>query len=292
MSPDIRIIKVGDELVNNFPLMSGIPLRDQFLHGGSLLRRLGAIDTKWTPDMVYAQISVKGFIGKYVDTSPLNLALDTFKSLLGLLIAQRGLRIIYSNSASTTDINAYIHCKTEKWNIEGSTKLANEFAKTVNDLEFDDLNGTLDNDVKKTRFISYTFTTLTKALSKKESEKLRLAGRWLFDSYCGNNELLSFIQATVSLEILLGDKEKSDLMGLGELLRNRCAYLIGKTHTEREQVLNDFKKIYDIRSKIVHRGKSQLSRIDRELFYKLRWMATRVIQEEIELIGKNVQQIT
>jgi hypothetical protein len=128
---------------------------------------------------------------------------------------------------------------------------------------------------------------ISKALSREEAEKLRLAGKWLFDSYCGNNELLSFIQTTVSLEILLGEKSVSDLMGLGELLRNRCAYLIGNTHSQREEILDDFKKIYDIRSKIVHRGKSQLSRHERGLFHKLQWMTNRVIQEEIELIGKN-----
>jgi hypothetical protein len=57
------------------------------------------------------------------------------------------------------------------------------------------------------------------------------------------------------MEILLGDKAASDLMGLGELLRNRCAYLISRNHAEREEILQDFKEIYAVRSHIVHAGK-------------------------------------
>jgi len=101
--------------------------------------------------------------------------------------------------------------------------------------------------------------------------------------------LLSFVQTTVALEILLGEKQISDLMGLGELLRNRCAYLIGRTHRQREKILNDFKKIYDVRSKIVHRGKSKLNINERVLFSRLQWMCRRVIQEEIDLLAKDIE---
>jgi len=91
----------------------------------------------------------------------------------------------------------------------------------------------------------------------------------------------------VALEILLGDKASSDIMGLGELLRNRCAYLIGKTHDQRQDILKDFKQIYEIRSKIVHRGKSKLTFNERGLFMNLQWLCRRVIQEEIELLKAN-----
>jgi hypothetical protein len=73
-------------------------------------------------------------------------------------------------------------------------------------------------------------------------------------------------------------------MGLSELLRNRCAYLIGKDQRQREEILDDFGRIYDVRSQIVHRGKSRLSREEQGLFYKLRWMCFRVVQEEIRLL--------
>lgn len=129
-------------------------------------------------------------------------------------------------------------------------------------------------------------------LSAPEQAKRRivLAAQWLFDSYCGTDELLSFVQAAVVMEILLGDKAVSDLMGLGELLRNRCAYLISTTYEERDTILRDFKAIYDVRSKIVHSGKKRLNMPERHLFAKLQWMCQRVIQTEVALLVKSAKQ--
>jgi hypothetical protein len=90
----------------------------------------------------------------------------------------------------------------------------------------------------------------------------------------------------VVLEILLGDKAASDEIGLGRLLGNRCAYLIGKTQEERATILSDFKQIYDVRSDIVHEGKSRLTHDELMLFNKLQWFCHRVIQKEIELLKK------
>jgi hypothetical protein len=114
----------------------------------------------------------------------------------------------------------------------------------------------------------------------------------LLDSCAGKNELLSFVQTAVALEILLGEEVKSDILGIGELLGNRCAYLIGKTHSQRKGILDDFKKSYDVRSRIVHRGKSRLALDERALFSKLQWMCKRVITEEIRLIVEDETKVT
>ncbi|ALL66806.1 hypothetical protein K788_0003050 [Paraburkholderia caribensis MBA4] len=105
------------------------------------------------------------------------------------------------------------------------------------------------------------------------------------DSYCGTDELLQYVQAAVVVEILLGDKAVSDQTGLGELLANRCAYLIANSHSMRNEILEVFRKINDVRSKIVHRGKSQLTKSERYLFFRLRWICSRIIQEEVRLIA-------
>ncbi|MFC1684768.1 hypothetical protein ACFL0R_04770 [Pseudomonadota bacterium] len=290
ISEDIAILKGGDILKGSFPLQSGIPGRDQDLHGGGLLSlAFGGMPKEWDEDCLYVQINGEGYIGKWITTTPQHNAIDTLKSLLGLLIAMRTIRVENSYSTSKSISRCYIHRDLEgNWEVDDSFELDSDVGKTIFDLRVDDLNGALDSEDKIAGFIGHSLNLVAKALAKNnDAEKIRLSGRWLFDSYCGKNELLSFIQTTVALEILLGEKAISDLMGLGELLRNRCAYLIGKNHQQREEVLQDFKKIYDIRSKIVHRGKSRLSRNDRELFYKLQWMVNRVIQEEIELVGKN-----
>jgi len=88
----------------------------------------------------------------------------------------------------------------------------------------------------------------------------------------------------VVLEILLGDKATSDEIGLGQLLRNRCAYLIGNGHEDREKLLRTFEDIYRIRSQIVHAGKHRLTREERVLFHQLHMICHRVLQKEVALL--------
>lgn len=112
----------------------------------------------------------------------------------------------------------------------------------------------------------------------------RGAARWHLDSFVGANGLLQMVQSTVSLEILLGDKEEADKIGLSNLLANRLAYLIGKTPTERSVVLKRFKYLYDIRSQIVHGGKVMLSADERVALYEMRHFARRAILTQVRQI--------
>lgn len=70
---------------------------------------------------------------------------------------------------------------------------------------------------------------------------------------------------------------------------NRCAYLIATSHAERSELLQEFRNIYEVRSKIVHRGKSRLLLGERRLFNKLHWMCRRVIQEEVRLVEEDAK---
>ena len=88
----------------------------------------------------------------------------------------------------------------------------------------------------------------------------------------------------IVLEILLGDKHIAEEIGLGELLRNRLAYMIGSSHRDRGKLLEDFSNIYRVRSQIVHSGKHRLTVEERSLFSKLRWMCRRVMAKELELL--------
>lgn len=286
ISDSVKIAKRSDNFDEKYPLYSGIEGRDKDLHGSSLLAPVKNV--QWSEQQAYVQIESVGYCGKWVTTEIVSEAIDSLKSLLGLLIALRCIEIKRTYSRTIEGLRYYIHRETTAWEVDDSYELDHALSKTIKDIRKDDLNGYLDTDEKKANHIEGSLEKISKALHQEsESEKVQLAGRWLFDSYSGENELLSFVQTTVALEILLGEKESSDLMGLGELLRNRCAYLIGDSHKQRKEILNDFNEIYSIRSKIVHRGKNKLKRYERVLFYKLQWMVNRVIQEEIKLLGKD-----
>lgn len=122
-------------------------------------------------------------------------------------------------------------------------------------------------------------------LNHPKGERVVRAARWYFDSFGADSLLMQIVQATVTLEILLGDGSRSDT-SVVSTLKNRCAYLIGKKLSDREQIMRDISEIYDIRSNIVHNGFSALSATDRQTLTKLRWYCARVIQAEASQLGE------
>ncbi len=289
LSNDIRLIKPDEQIVSKFPLQSGIEGRDKWLfrkgpYGKGILSGFSA--EEWDPNSIYLQISTDGFVGRYITTETNEKVVSLLKSFLGLSIALRMIKVEHSYRPASPITQFYIHrIIDDKAEIDDTEELSEDLSRTISDLVFNDLEGKLDSDAKKRGWTLDCLNKLKKVFSNTDqSARLLLAGQWFLESCSGRNELLSFVQAMVSLEILLGDKATSDVVGLNELLRNRCAYLIGKDYEQREKILEDFKEIYDIRSKIVHRGKSKLKFRERAMFGQLQWLCRRVIQEEIELI--------
>ena len=91
------------------------------------------------------------------------------------------------------------------------------------------------------------------------------------------------LYSTISLEVLLGDRETADRIGLTKLLANRCAYLLGESRSERDKMMEQFKEIYDIRSQIVHAGLHQTGREVDKASTRSRELAARVIRKELTL---------
>ena len=123
-------------------------------------------------------------------------------------------------------------------------------------------------------------------LSHDKGERLHRAARWFFDSFGSDSVLMQYLQAMICMEILLGDAQTKDGdISVGALIRNRCAYLIGKDVDEREEISANIKRIYATRSAIVHNGLSEMSSDDRKLLATLRWYCARVIEMEASRLG-------
>ena len=249
-----------------------------------------ANDGKWSSKHVYIQGDLFGFVGFYSNTTPIEDFKFAVRAICGLGIANRlfHIRKTYYGGPRETQVVVF-KCEDRDWKVRTNHSFSEEFSEEFESIE---INNDLLNHAGKHRnyFIRKELEKLATALQDFDrNEPLIRAAQWLFDSYCGRNNLLAFVQATVALEILLGDKAFSDVIGLGKLLGNRCAYLIGITRTQRDEVLKDFERIYDTRSKIVHRGKNRLTASERTDLLTLRWMCARVIQEELKLIKKDAE---
>lgn len=237
------------------------------------------------PAGLYFRSAADGYIPEYGGSSPLDAFLLALRGFYGIGIALRLFTTgaIYSPSPRPLRLLVY---RTQESGLSFAhlQEAPPDTASLIHSMG-------LDASAAKhgPEFIDYLFRenapnfAIAFSSAPLDDNKLIRSAAWLFDSYAGHNRLLNFVQAAVSLEILLGDKATSDLTGLGELLANRCAYLVGTSRRQRAKIIADFRRIYDTRSRIVHRGHSRLSAAESKDLSLLRWLAGRVIQEEVRL---------
>lgn len=293
LSESVDINSPDDEFINQYPLkdknekvVETLESSIGFLGG---LLPVKPVKVEWDKNSTYLNIIISGFIDKFRTTATYDNVLLLLKAFIGLGISLRLFKVSYKYHSTPYKMKVLVNRKADtKLFLEHTFELDNEISETINDLTTYDLGGTNEDREKKLKWSLFALNDIKYVYSNPEKAKRVIsASQWFFESYLGKNELLSFIQLIITLEILLGDKAVSDLIGLGELLGNRCAYLIGTSSSEREKILKDFKEIYRIRSKIVHSGERKLQYRERELYHLLQWMCRRIIQEEIRLMKKD-----
>lgn len=288
LGKDIKIKKIDEDFKNDYPLVTGNKIKDQSIAMGMFsLLAIGPPD--WGDNTLCIQFEGQGFVGFNQQTSTTIAVLDKLKSFFGLAIALRIFNVERKYRPTALKAKIFMHRELKgKWEMQRSQNLEEEFSTVFHDLVLEDADGYFKDELSLNLFHKDNFIQAKKVYTTFNSnERILLASQWLFDSYCTNNDLLSFVQVTVAAEILLGDKASSDELGLGVLLRNRCAYLIGTTQEQRDGILDDFKEIYNVRSKIVHAGKNRITKDEWQLFNKLRWMCKRIIQEEVKLLKES-----
>lgn len=293
---DVRIsksltLRSGKTLDKTHPLESANQKRNDALSGSVFsLFSMGANKGAWSEKQAYLQVELTGYIDQYGSTETMERALDQVKAFYGFALALGILKYKWAYYGGPQGLFSYVHREEDaKWIPESRVNVQQVDGDLHRLLVLEDLGGLIKPD-RAAGWASNQLKAIGWAFNAGESaDYLRLAARWFWDSHTGQDELLQFIQCAVVVEILLGEKAASDGMGITEMLANRCAYLIAKTHDERAELIADFKKIYFIRSKIVHNGKRRLGANDRPLFHRLKWICRRIIQAEVELLKNAVK---
>jgi hypothetical protein len=262
--------------------------------GGMLMGLLGATPDQQYPEVgLCVQVDVEGFIDRWGTSFTAASAIERIRAMLGLGLANLVFKLGPNQSSFFTGFtrgihrNIFVHRSTDDGSVryDAAFQIDRNFSEVVDSLaEHDPRDVSLD---PKT-FVRYAEISLDQIRSVfrfgPRADRTMRAARWLFDSYLGSNDLLSFVQAMVAIEIILGDKEASDLVGLTELLANRCAYLLGGTHAERDQILEQMRSIYRVRSQIVHQGKSRLNSEEWQMLHQLRLLCRQLLLKEMELL--------
>ncbi len=136
---------------------------------------------------------------------------------------------------------------------------------------------------EKVRAFRDATTTISKVMETRvekrlDTQRIRTALEWNFDADHADNQTLSFIQACIGLEALLGDDaEDEPLVGR---LADRAAYLLGQTEEDRKQIRKSFRAFYAVRSKVVHGRSARLRPSDVTQLHAALAMLRDVINEE------------
>ncbi|HZF93264.1 MAG TPA: hypothetical protein VEZ20_00170 [Allosphingosinicella sp.] len=115
------------------------------------------------------------------------------------------------------------------------------------------------------------------------SNKLKTACAWMLRAQLSPRPLDRVLEATITMEVLLGDRDTSDRIGLSKLMANRCAYALGGSMSERDEIVEFFVKFYRLRSEIVHSGRTNLDSDERRIVAKGITLATRTLVHEIRI---------
>ncbi|RZF59118.1 hypothetical protein EWE75_23505 [Sphingomonas populi] len=106
---------------------------------------------------------------------------------------------------------------------------------------------------------------------------------WYYRSRINSRPLDALLQATIAIEVMLGDRKASEGIGLTNLLASRCSYLLGRSSQHREEIMANFKRVYDLRSQIVHEGRHILQTGDRETVRIANSLCASIIHRELDI---------
>jgi hypothetical protein len=94
-------------------------------------------------------------------------------------------------------------------------------------------------------------------IAQNNVRSLRRAIEWAFDARIDEDNTTRFLKTCIGLEAAL--TEQNDEIGITQQLADRCAFILNKTSSAREETRKKIREIYKLRSKIVHGAVEGLS---------------------------------
>jgi hypothetical protein len=122
-----------------------------------------------------------------------------------------------------------------------------------------------------------------KVFSAGNAQKLKTACAWSLRANLSSRELDKILESAITIEVLMGDRDTGDRVGLTKLMANRCAYALGKSSKERDEMIEFFVQFYRVRSDVVHSGRTTLQANERKIVDQGLALATRILKHEISL---------
>lgn len=278
ISQNIKIIYNPSECFGRFDYKSYFSFS-----GNTALQALTRARTSWNDNAAYMIISLEGYCGEYGGDAIVDNFTTITKEFLGLFYAKNSITRSYGTIKSHNKM--MVACfelgkrNTQIYDFEIHSDLFRSFQSVIWEI-WDDINKKKLN-IGMTHFQKNLSQISNVATSQTVHPNLKTAAQWFFDSIMSSNSMISFIQATTAIEVMFGDKDETEKVGLTNLLANRYAFSVGTSHKDRINKLKEFKRIYGIRCSIVHNGKNKLSTKEMSDYEKLKTICALILSKEI-----------
>lgn len=119
-------------------------------------------------------------------------------------------------------------------------------------------------------------------IAQQNVKSIRRSLEWAFDAGIDEDEHMHFIKTCIGLEAAIS--EQNEEIGITEQLADRCAFLLNKTSTARLETRNLMRKVYQLRSKLVHGAAAGLSESERNLARQAETILTAVLRTELKSV--------
>jgi hypothetical protein len=281
INPKMRLMRASEEFIAKYPTPDNY---------GSLSELFGRQPQRDVKVGGYAlQLDAEGFSTRYGNTATVMDAILSVKAFFGFCVALRILESSYSDDRDFRAEGMRI-CRADEPAYVGRRTFDHDTGKYIRSLKVAQWLEEKLPERDRDAYIVNALREIGKCLGAgHEARRLRLACRWFFDSSASSDDVTAFVQAMIVMETVLGEGASFDRnsISLGELLKNRCAFLLGKTRSERDDILAAFAHLYRVRSAIVHHGQHKLSYSERTKLFELKDLCARVIRAEGRLLAND-----
>ncbi|MBF7010332.1 HEPN domain-containing protein [Novosphingobium resinovorum] len=277
LGPGISLVR-GKKLAQDFSLETGNIQRDK-----RIISALGA-EFLVLPDKegLYFVQQRSGYVGQQQEPPILAEFKTALQQLLGAILAikgfaQRGWR------AENEDRAIFIHRRVD----DPAIVLAERLSPKLRDFygEMSILQGrTISKKTKEDNSVNLRKLNIIKSVFQlnDHGRRLSVAAIWYLRSHISKDSLDGLLESTIALEALLGGGNAEGTK-LSSLLGNRCAFLVGRSITDRQEILSKFSEIYTLRSRIVHEGHHRFTKFERELLTYSRELCRRALVKEMTM---------
>jgi hypothetical protein len=278
LSSRLKIVS-EDKLPNGYSRQHPNALINEFIYfrNASSGKRISSSDEK--RKSLFFLYRTSGCISDRFDPKLFREFYDELRAFYGLVVSSG---IFYEYGFNNETIKEPSLAHTVKGNdsleLHHAESLASDLVKVS---EYDTSLNT-DRRVTSGSSLHEILAPVIKMFNSKDN-KYKTAAIWLLRAYISQRPMDRVLESTIALEVLLGDRDASDRIGLSKLMANRCAYALSKSNEERRSLMDFFVKFYKLRSDIVHSGTFNISQEDEDIVQKGIDLASRMLLNEINL---------